>query len=207
MKICGLTSTEDARAVAAAGADAAGFVFWPKSARAVDAARAREVARALPPFCARVGVFVDEDPSRVAELADAVGLDVVQLHGDEDPSRFAGLDRRVVKALRLGGDVRGRVAAWSEQGAGILLDAGTPALPGGTGRRLDWPAAAALRDAAPWLMLAGGLDPDNVAEAVRVVGPDAVDVASGVESAPGVKDPERVAAFVRAARRAGEERS
>jgi len=207
VKICGLTSVGDGRAAAAAGADAVGFVFWSRSPRCVAPSRAGEIAAALPPFVARVGVFVDEPRDAVERIAGEVGLDVVQLHGDEAPGDFRGLRRRLVKALRLGDGVRSAIGAWSALGSGILLDAGTPALPGGTGRRLDWPAVAALRDAAPWLMLAGGLDPDNVAEAIRVVRPDAVDVSSGVESSPGVKDPVRVAAFVRAARRAGEERA
>jgi phosphoribosylanthranilate isomerase len=207
VKICGLTTVADGRAAAAAGADAVGFVFWPHSSRAVASERAREIAAALPPFVARVGVFVDEQPETISRIAGEVGLDVVQLHGDEDPADLERLPRRVVKALRFGDAVREAIGVWSGRGAGILLDAGSAERPGGTGRRLDWPGVAALRDAAPWLMLAGGLDPENVAEAIRIVGPDAVDVSSGVESAPGVKDPARVAAFVRAARAAGEERA
>jgi phosphoribosylanthranilate isomerase len=210
VKICGLTTPADARAVTEAGADAAGFVFWPRSPRVVTPERAREVAVALPPFVTRVGVFVDEDPVRIGEIAEAVGLDAVQLHGDEDPALLAGAgiaSRRVIKALRMGPGVSEAIARWAERGAGVLLDAGTRTLPGGTGRRLDWPAVAALREKTPWMMLAGGLDPGNVAEAVRIVGPDAVAVSSGVESAPGVKDPARVAAFVAAARAAVEVRA
>jgi phosphoribosylanthranilate isomerase len=207
VKVCGLTRVEDGRAAAAAGADAVGFVFWPRSPRVVAPERAREIASALPPFVARVGVFVDEDPAAITRIAQQVGLDVVQLHGDEPLADLDRLPRRVVKALRLGDGARAAIGAWSARGAGILLDAGMPGQPGGTGRRLDWPAVRALRDSAPWLMLAGGLDASNVAEAIRVASPDAVDVSSGVESAPGVKDPERVAAFVRAARAAGEERA
>jgi phosphoribosylanthranilate isomerase len=152
-----------------------------------------------------VGVFVNAAPDAIDRIASEVGLDVVQLHGDEQPGPRARFPRRVVKALRPGESVRAAIGAWTRLGAGILLDAGTALQPGGTGRRLDWVAVAALRDETPWLMLAGGLDPDNVAEAIRTVRPDAVDVSSGVEAAPGVKDHERVAAFVRAARAAGEE--
>ncbi|MEP7115885.1 MAG: phosphoribosylanthranilate isomerase, partial [Ilumatobacteraceae bacterium] len=204
VKICGITSVEDAQAAAAAGADAIGFVLWPRSVRAIDLATARAIADALPPFVHRVGVFVDPTRDDVERAIAEVGLDVVQLHGDEPPEFCRALPRRVVKAVRVGNGFRAEDALRYEGAAsGILLDTRADeqdALPGGTGRAFDWTLARAVRAGARNVVLAGGLTPDNVARAVAAVAPDAVDVSSGVESAPGRKDPERMRAFVRAVR-------
>jgi indole-3-glycerol phosphate synthase/phosphoribosylanthranilate isomerase len=201
IKVCGITSVEDGRAAVAAGADAIGLVFWEGSPRRVEVERAREIAAALPPFVTRVGVFVDAPAERLREVSDTVGLDLVQLHGDEDEAAVRAAPRRVIKAVRVGPGFDGREAVrFAESGASVLLDTRSDAAPGGTGRTFDWASAAALRDRVAYLVLAGGLTPRNVAEAIRAVRPDAVDVSSGVESAPGRKDPERMRAFVEAVR-------
>jgi len=201
VKICGITSAEDGLAASAAGADAIGLVFWPRSPRALDLGRAREIAAALPPLVLRVGVFVDAPAAEIARTADAVGLDLVQLHGDEPPDALAALPRRALKALRVGDGFRPEQAlAYEGRAAGLLLDTRHGSAPGGSGRSFDWSHARALRERVRFLVLAGGLTPENVAEAIAAVRPDAVDVSTGVESSPGRKDPVRVAAFVAAAR-------
>jgi phosphoribosylanthranilate isomerase len=204
VKICGITSAEDARLAAAAGADAVGFVFWPGSPRRVTVEQAAEAARALPPFVLRVGVFVDAPREKMQRTADAVGLDLLQLHGQEPPESLAGLGRRALKAVRVGSGFRLEEALRYEgYAAGLLVDtrlSGETALPGGTGVPFDWSLVKGLRERASFLMLAGGLGPDNVAEAIAAVRPDAVDVSSRVETLPGRKDAARVRAFVDAVR-------
>lgn len=203
VKICGITSAADARAAAEAGADAVGFVFWPRSPRHVTPDAARRMADVLPPSVLRVGVFVDADREELARAAEDTALDIVQLHGSEAPGDLRGLPCRAWKAVRVGEDFALEHALrYLPYVAGILLDAGTGDAPGGTGRPLDWTAIGDLRARVPFLVLAGGLDPANVAEAVRTVRPHAVDVSTGVESAPGRKDPAKVRAFVEAARSA-----
>jgi phosphoribosylanthranilate isomerase len=206
VKICGITSADDARLAVEAGADALGFVFWPMSPRKVDPARAAAIARELPPFVLRVGVFVDMKRDEMARIADTVGLDMLQLHGDEPPEALAGLPRRVVKAVRVGkGFAVEEAVRYAGQAAGLLVDTRLPGetqLPGGTGVPFDWSLVKGVAARVPFLMLAGGLSPSNVAEAVRAVRPHAVDVSSGVETLPGRKDPARMRAFVEAARSA-----
>jgi indole-3-glycerol phosphate synthase/phosphoribosylanthranilate isomerase len=205
VKICGITSVEDALMAAEAGASAIGMVFWPGSPRAVDVARARAIAQALPPFVLRVGVFVDAAREEMARVADAVGLDVLQLHGEESPESMAGLARRALKAVRVGpGFEPVQALRYEGVAAGLLLDTRVPlGAPGGTGQAFDWNAVRGLRPRVGWLMLAGGLTPENVGEALAVVHPDAVDVSSGVEASPGKKDAARVRAFVEAVWRNG----
>jgi indole-3-glycerol phosphate synthase/phosphoribosylanthranilate isomerase len=203
VKVCGITSLEDARTVVAAGADAVGFVFWPNSPRAVDAATARSIAAALPPFVLRVGVFVDAPVEEMRRVADLVGLDMVQLHGSEPPAAVAQAPRRAVKAVRVGPGFRPEDALrYDGAAAGLLLDtrAEGDERPGGTGARFDWSQALPVREGTSFLVLAGGLTPENVGEAIAAVRPDAVDVSTGVESAPGRKDPAKVRAFVDAVR-------
>ena len=211
VKICGITSAEDARLAVAAGADALGFVFWPMSPRKVDPARAAAIARELPPFVLRVGVFVDTPRAEMARIADAVGLDLLQLHGDEPPEALAGLPRRAIKAVRVGkGFAADEATRYAGCAAGLLVDTRMPGetqLPGGTGVPFDWSLVKGLAERVPFLVLAGGLGPANVAEAVRAVAPHAVDVSSGVETLPGRKDPAKVRAFVEAARAAEAGRS
>jgi phosphoribosylanthranilate isomerase len=201
IKICGITSCEDAALAVGAGADAIGLVFWPRSPRRVDLAAARRIAASLPPFVVRVGVFVNAARDELARASDEVGLDVLQLHGDEPPESVEGLPRRVLKALRVGDGFEPATALRYEgRVGGILLDAGTPQAPGGTGRSFDWSLARGVREGARFLVLAGGLRADNVASAIAAVRPDGVDVSSGVESVPGRKDAQRLRAFVAAAR-------
>jgi len=204
VKICGITSVEDGLMAVRGGADAIGLVLWPESVRAVDLGTARAIATALPPLVQRVGVFVNPTRAEVERAIAEVGLDIVQLHGDETPEFCRALPRRVLKAVRVGGGFRAEDALRYENfAAGVLLDtrADEPgARFGGTGRAFDWTLARAVRENARCLVLAGGLTPENVGRAVAAVEPDAVDVSSGVESSPGRKDPARVRAFVRAVR-------
>ena len=204
VKICGITSPEDGVAAVEAGADAIGLVFWPESPRAVTPEGARAIGEALPPFVVRVGVFVDATRDEMTRVADAAGLDMLQLHGDEPPEAFAGLPRRALKAVRVGDDFAPDDAlCYAGKAAGVLVDTrlpgGTP-LPGGTGVPFDWTLVKGLAEQVRFLVLAGGLAPENVAAAIRAVRPHGVDVSSGVESAPGRKDPKRVKAFLDAVR-------
>ncbi len=209
VKICGITKPEDAQCALEAGADAFGFVFWHMSPRKVEPARAAEIARALPRSVRRIGVFVDAPREEMARIADEVGLDTLQLHGDEPPEALGGLPRPVIKAVRVGKGFRPDDALrYAGAAAGILVDTRLPGetqMPGGTGVSFDWSLVAGLARQVPFLMLAGGLNPDNVAAAIRAVRPHAVDVSSGVESLPGRKDPQKIRAFVAAARAAESE--
>ncbi len=201
LKVCGLTTPEDAAAAVEAGADAIGLVFWAQSPRAVDVAAARRVAAALPPFVMRVGVFVDAARDELWRVADAVPLDVLQLHGREPLEALEGLPRRAWKALGVGPDFDLEQARrYARRASALLLDAGGQALPGGGGVCFDWSVARRVRALVPWLVLAGGLTAQNVGAAIAEVRPDAVDVSSGVESAPGRKDRDKLRAFVAAVR-------
>jgi phosphoribosylanthranilate isomerase len=203
VKVCGITSIEDGFAAVEAGADAIGLVFWPGSSRFVDMEVARSIAQALPPFVTRVGVFVDTPHEALTRTADVVGLDVVQLHGDETPEAFSALGRRALKALRVGVGFRAEDAVRYEgHAAGVLLDTHSDVAPGGTGMAFDWSLARGVRDGVSFLVLAGGLTPANVGQAIEVVAPDAVDVSTSVESSPGRKDREKLRAFLGAVRAA-----
>lgn len=202
VKICGVTRPEDAEIVAAAGVDAIGINFWPRSKRFVDDDRAHAVAAAIPPGVLRVGVFVNAHPLVVAENVAELRLDRIQLHGDEKAGAWEELDRAwLIRAVRVE-DKASLKEAYEWKAALYLYDSYSPSY-GGSGRRAPWELLVAeyamLRR--PFL-IAGGLDPDNVAEAIRLLRPDGVDVASGVESAMGIKDPGKVRAFVTAARAA-----
>jgi len=198
IKMCGMTTVDDALMAVEAGADAIGLIFWPGSTRAVGIERAQAITRALPPLVSTVGVFVDETPDRVRTVADAVGLSGVQLHGAEVVADWARFPRPVLKAMPL---EQYETSPWRTARAAILVDAHDPVTIGGTGRTIDWDVARAIAATRP-LVLAGGLTPENVGRAVATVAPWGVDVASGVEQAPGVKDPARVRAFVQAVRAA-----
>jgi phosphoribosylanthranilate isomerase len=203
VKICGITSEEDARLAAEAGADAVGFVLWPGSPRHVDAKTARRLADGLPPSVVRVGVFVDASRDELVRAADEAGLDLLQLHGSEPPEALADLPRRVLKAVRVGRDFAPHTALQYEgRAAGLLLDTHRDGTPGGTGETFDWALVREVRRRAGFVVLAGGMRPENVKAALQAVGPDGVDVSSGVEASPGRKDPARVRAFVDAVRSA-----
>ena len=201
VKMCGITSLEDARVCLDAGADALGFNFWPGSKRHVPVSRAVKIIESLPAGVLRVGVFVRASPEEVRRTVASVGLGAVQLHGDEDPSEYVGAGVPLWQVLRIETSLPDSV---SDRASELLLDARAEGF-GGSGRSFDWSLAHQARRFGLPFWLAGGLTPLNVAEAVRRAAPDGVDVASGVESSPGVKDPERVRAFV-AAVRAAEER-
>lgn len=198
VKICGVRTVEEARQAAAAGADAIGLNFYRPSPRYLSPADAEAVVAALPPFVTAVGLFVDAPADWVRQVAERCRLGAVQIHGG---GPAAGLGRPVIRALQVGGEASLDVLDRLE-GDAVLLDGHTEGLRGGTGRRFDWSLVAEARRRARGrpIILAGGLTPETVAEAVRVAQPDAVDVASGVESAPGVKDPDKVVRFVRAAK-------
>jgi phosphoribosylanthranilate isomerase len=200
LKVCGVTRLDDAELAAELGAWAVGLIFWPASPRRCDPATGAAIARALKRRVEVAGVFVNAPLDRVALLADTVGLTLVQLHGDEGPAYCGEVARRtgarVIKAARV------RTAADLQALRTFhtdfhLLDAGHGDARGGTGRTWDWSLAAGHDPVAP-VLLSGGLTPDNVAEAVAQVGPWGVDVASGVEAAPGIKDPERLREFAAA---------
>jgi phosphoribosylanthranilate isomerase len=198
VKICGITSLDDALHACACGADALGFVFYEKSPRCIAPETAGAIIRELPPFVTPVGLFVNEEPQRIRAIADVCGLDVIQLHGDEDPADCDFSPRRVVKALRVR-DAASLARHNDFTVSALLLDAWVPGAYGGTGATFNWELAAAIARQRS-VILAGGLTAENVAAAVRAVGPYAVDVSSGVECAPGRKDHEQVAAFIAAAK-------
>ncbi|MCC7008898.1 MAG: phosphoribosylanthranilate isomerase [Acidobacteria bacterium] len=195
VKICGLTRAEDAALAVDLGADALGFICWRESPRYVEPRSIREIAAAVPPFVTLVGVFVDAAPDEVAGVVRAAGLGAVQLHGEERVADYRDVGARLLKRTAIDDDEALAEAVALPRDVLALVDAVDPTARGGTGRRADWTRAARLARARP-LVLAGGLTADNVAEAVRVVRPWAVDVSSGVERAAGVKSPERLRAFI-----------
>ena len=198
VKICGITNWPDARRAIEAGCDALGFNFYSRSPRCISPQDAAAIRSRLPHEIAAVGVFVNESPAAIAELAAAVGLDFAQLHGEERPSaaRSVGRTTPVIKAFRVGPRFQpARLAPYPA--AAYLLDGAKPNghLRGGTGHTFDWSLARAASRYGP-IVLAGGLTPDNVAQAIRTAHPAAVDVATGVESAPGHKDARKLRAFL-----------
>jgi phosphoribosylanthranilate isomerase len=196
IKICGITRLEDGLAAANAGADAIGLVFYDKSSRAVDMARATAISAALPPFVTRVGLFVNAEPAFVQSVLGSVALDLLQFHGDESEEYCRAFARPYLKALRMkpGLDLVAAMQAYSSA-QGILLDAWHEQQFGGTGTTFDWSllGASVQRER---VVLAGGLHPGNVADAVRQVRPWGVDVSSGVESAPGIKSAPLIEQFI-----------
>jgi len=199
VKICGLTRKSDLVTAVAAGADAIGLVFHASSPRAVTPEQARTLVAALPPFVTGVGLFMDAEPDRVRSVLAQVPLAALQFHGDEPPAYCEAFHRPWIKAVRMrsGTDLRA-VARYYDKACGLLLDTYDPAAAGGIGRRFDWDRIPAWL--APEITLAGGLNPDNVAEAIRRVGPYALDVSGGVEAAPGVKDRAKIEAFLQGVR-------
>jgi phosphoribosylanthranilate isomerase len=212
VKICGITTVVDAQTVAAAGADAVGLNFFEKSARFLPAETARAVADAVPEGVVKVGLFVNAIPEQILETWDRLSLDVIQLHGDEPPEVLLELQRRpVMRAFRLGNDGLAPVLKYLERcrelgclPSLVLIDSFHKGHYGGTGKTADWEIASRYPSEAwhPPIVLAGGLTPENVAQAIAAVRPSAVDTASGVEVTPGRKDAGLVQQFVAAARRA-----
>jgi phosphoribosylanthranilate isomerase len=202
IKICGITNAGDADVAMAAGADALGFVMYRKSPRWVEPTVARSIVAGLPPFVLAVGVFVNEEAERVRVLMDECGLALAQLHGDESAIYCQNLGRPALKVIRLKdrstflalAEFKGRANV-----RGFLIDAFSDQAYGGTGHTVDWTLAEEAARSAP-IILAGGLTPGNVAEAIARVHPYGVDVSSGVEQSPGKKDPDKVKAFIQAAR-------
>ena len=199
IKICGLTQLEDAQIAVKAGADALGFVFYPPSPRAITPEQAAKIIQQLPPFVMMVGLFVDPKPEWVTEVLKQVPLDLLQFHGDEPEAFCQSFGRPYIKALRMKPefDPEQAAAGWPSA-RGFLLDAYTPGIPGGTGEVFDWQRFPTSES--PSWILAGGLTPTNVAQAIRITQPYAVDVSGGVESSRGIKCPTKIHAFIKAAR-------
>jgi len=205
IKICGITNLEDARLAADLGAHALGFIFYPKSPRSVRPDAAREIIKNLPPLVMTVGVFVDEEAVTVREIAKTAGLDWVQLHGQESPEYCRTLGRRVIKGFRIKDESSlSLLPDFRDSVQAFLLDTYKAGTAGGTGETFDWILARQVAESGP-IILAGGLNPANVAQALETARPAAVDVASGVEAAPGKKDPEKLRAFFKAINAVGGE--
>lgn len=194
VKICGMTRLEDAELAIDLGADAIGFIFWPKSPRAISADRVASISRRLPPFVTRVGVFVNAAPAEVRAIVTTAGLDAVQLHGDEAVEDFAGVDARILRGMSVEDDDALDLAVRLPAHVMPLVDAADRSRRGGTGQLADWDRAYALAGQRP-IILAGGLTAENVSDAVRRVRPWGIDVSSGVEDAPGIKNADRLRAL------------
>ena len=199
IKCCGMTRVEDALLAARLGADAIGLVFTARSRRRVELSQASEIRRALPPFVTAVALFMDDDAALVHEVIRVVQPDLLQFHGQEDDAWCAQFDRRYLKAIAMGeGESALSRLHDYPRATGLLLDGHGLGEAGGSGRAFDWSRMPS--GLAQPLILAGGLNPDNVAEAIRIARPWAVDVASGVEASPGIKDAAKMAAFIAAVR-------
>lgn len=196
IKVCGITELEDAEAAVAAGADALGFIFVEKSARNIPPEKAREIIRQLPPFVSPVGVFVDEDPTLVVEIAQYCKLALVQLHGTESPGYCSSLPFRVIKSYAVRPESgEGALAPYAGIVQGFLLDTYHREMAGGTGKIFDWDLVRKIDPPGP-VILAGGLSPENIEAAISQVRPFGVDVNSGVEMEPGRKDIEKLKVFI-----------
>ncbi|WP_266159953.1 phosphoribosylanthranilate isomerase [Dyella silvatica] len=201
IKCCGMTRVEDALLAAALGADAIGVIFTARSKRQVSLAQAQAIRRALPPFISMVALFMDDDAALVETVIDGLQPDLLQFHGREPATWCAQFGRRYLKAIAMGEGAAALPQLRQYPGAaGLLLDGHGLGEAGGSGRAFDW--SLMPKELTQPLILAGGLRPDNVAQAVRIARPWAVDVSSGIESAPGIKDPAKMAAFIAAARQA-----
>ena len=199
VKICGFTNSENARDAAIAGVDAIGLVFYDKSPRNVDIQRAREIVAALPPFINRVGLFVNANPSFIDEVLCEVPLDTLQFHGDEEVVDCTQYQMPFIKSLRVTSKTNlDQIAERFSDASALLLDSYNPNRYGGTGEIFDW-SLARVKINLP-IILAGGLNSENVSEAISQVNPYAVDASSGVESSPGMKDIDKILAFIQSVR-------
>jgi len=201
IKICGITRIEDVQAVVQSGANALGLVFYSKSPRAVSIEQAVAILQSLPPFITSVGLFVNASTDDVKHIINNTKLDLLQFHGEETPDYCAQFSRPYIKALRMSPDLdlEQSIQAYTTA-QGILLDTYQAGVPGGTGEVFDWERIPA--HLARSIILAGGLTPDNVAQAIQQVHPYAVDVSGGVEASKGIKDAQKIHAFVQAVRNA-----
>lgn len=199
-KICGITTPEDALYAAHAGSDALGLVFYPQSPRAIDIIKAQKITAALPPFVSVVALFVNESAQNIRRILAEVPIHLIQFHGDEDDAFCRQFDRPYIKAIRVqtASDIQNAAHRFPNAQA-LLFDAYHPSEYGGTGHCFDWTLLAEY-SGKPWV-LAGGLTPENVGEAVRITGAESVDVSGGVEASKGKKDAAKVAAFIREANR------
>ena len=195
VKICGITNLEDALFASEAGADALGFVFYKKSPRYVAPETAWDIIKRLPPFVATVGVFADQGDEEVRRAVSESNVDVVQLHGSESPEYCSSFGKRVIKAIRVR-DIKSLIDIKRYSVSGFLLDTYDKELKGGTGRIFNWEIAREAKAINKRIIIAGGLTPENVSEAIRIVQPYGVDVSGGVESAKGKKDHQKIKAFI-----------
>jgi len=196
VKICGITRPDDALRAAHLGADAIGLVFYDKSPRAIDVDIARDILAVLPPFVTVVGLFVDPTPRHVAAVLHRVPLDILQFHGNEEPGECTAYNKPYIKAIRVKDGLNLHEQAKRYTSArGLLLDTYVPGVPGGTGQAFNW--SLIPKNLNKHIILAGGLTPKNVWQVISAVRPFAVDVSSGVEVEKGIKDPEKMAAFIR----------
>lgn len=199
VKICGITNLEDAIAAVEFGADTLGFVFFKKSPRYISPAKAKAIIKKLPPFISSVGVFVNEDNIIVEKIADETGIDAIQLHGDEPPNA-CNLSRPVIKAIRVKSiDNLEIISKYKNKVSAFLLDTYTPEIFGGTGQIFNWDIAVEAKQFGR-IILAGGLTPENIGQAIRRVHPYAVDVSSGVEAEKGRKDHRKMKLFIERAK-------
>jgi phosphoribosylanthranilate isomerase len=202
IKICGITRLEDARAAAGLGVNALGFIFVPQSPRYITPLGAAEIIKRLPPFVSRVGVFADEDPRLLLETALIAGIDTIQLHGGESPDYCASMPLPVIKALPVTDDFDISVIP-TYKTSGILLDTWDSKRKGGSGRTFDWKIAIDACRKCDSLILSGGLGPSNIKEAIETVHPFAVDLNSGVEAGPGMKNLQKMREVVSIVRKFG----
>ena len=205
IKICGITRAADARAAVAGGADALGFVMWKGSPRQVTPAAAGRIIRDVPPMVACVGVFVNASPAAVRRAVQVAGFDAVQLHGDEDATAYLKCGAAVIKAVTLGSGADVTRARRIPAGVTLLVDAKDVVRRGGTGRAANWKLARTLSKRRP-ILLAGGIGPANIADAIRVVRPWGVDLSSSVETRPGIKNASKLARLFKTAARADRKR-
>ena len=199
VKICGTTSLKDAFLAVESGADAIGFIFYKMSPRNISQKEAKEIILQLPPFIETVGVFVNETSDKINRIAEQCKLNSIQLHGEESPALCRRVKRKVIKAFRVkNADSLKRIASYDV--SGFLLDSYNDGSKGGTGQVFDWNLALRVKKQGP-VILAGGLNPYNVFTAIHRVKPYGVDVCSGVENSPGIKDHEKIRAFIKSVRR------
>jgi phosphoribosylanthranilate isomerase len=195
VKICGITRLDDALAAIGLGADAIGLVFYPPSPRAVTVEQAAAIVSQLPPFVTKVGLFVNASRAELSDVLERVPLDLLQFHGEESPEACTGHGRPWIKAIRMHPSVDlEQMALDYVEASGLLLDTYQAGVPGGTGQTFDWDRIP--RELASRIILAGGLNPQNVEQAICQIHPYAVDVSGGVEAAKGIKDAEKIAAFI-----------